>query len=243
MTIHGTRIGCTALALAGVLAIAASGPAIAQHATGHGGSAPAAQGRSGPATGGAHQHLDSRYSHNQYYYDRGYSVRRPPAGGLGELRGPGGGRYWYHGGHWYRWGGGAWVVWGAPIGFFVPFLPPYFTTVWWGGVPYYYANDTYYVWSDDQHQYEVVAPPQGVDTGGTVQAPASDELFVYPRNGQSADQQAQDRYECHRWAVDNTGFDPTHAGGGAAPGQAVAKRNDYYRAQVACLEGRGYTVK
>ena len=40
-------------------------------------------------------------------------------------------------------------------------------------------------------------------------APPSDEIFVYPRNGQSADQQARDRYECHRSAVDQTGFDPT----------------------------------
>jgi hypothetical protein len=88
-----------------------------------------------------------------------------------------------------------------------------------------------------------VAPPDGMDEGGTVQAPASNELFIYPKNGQSAEQQSQDRYDCHRWAVDNSGFDPTRQDGGVAPEQAVAKRNEYYRAQVACLEGRGYTVK
>jgi hypothetical protein len=26
-------------------------------------------------------------------------------------------------------------------------------------------------------------------------------------------------------------------------GEAVNKRNDYFRAQVSCLEGRGYTVR
>ena len=134
-------------------------------------------------------------------------------------------------------------MWGAPLGFYVPFLPPYFTTIWWGGVPYYYANDTYYLWDDEQRQYQVVAPPDGVESGATLQAPASDQLFVYPKSGQPAEQQAQDRYECHRWAVDNSGFDPTHADGGVAPEQAVGKRNEYFRAEVACLEGRGYTVK
>ncbi len=37
----------------------------------------------GAMGGGAHQHLDGRFSHNQYYYDRGYSVRRPPVGCVG----------------------------------------------------------------------------------------------------------------------------------------------------------------
>jgi hypothetical protein len=33
-------------------------------------------------------------------------------------------------------------------------------------------------------------------------------LYVYPQKGQSADQQARDRGECHGWAVQQTGFDP-----------------------------------
>ena len=228
------------LALASVLMVAASGAAIAQHAGGHVGGGHVSGGAMG---GGAHQHFDGRFSHNQYYYDRGYSIRRPPAGGLGELHGPDGGRYWLHGGNWYRWGGRGWVVWGAPFGMFVPFLPPYFTTVWWYGVPYYYANDTYYLWDDAQQQYEVVAPPDGVEANGTARPPASDQLFVYPKSGQSSEQQAKDRYECQRWGVAQSGFDPTVAGGGVAPEQAMQKRNDYFRAQVSCLEARGYSVK
>lgn len=35
------------------------------------------------------------------------------------------------------------------------------------------------------------------------------ELFVYPARGQSPKQQSRDRYECHTWAVRQTGFDPT----------------------------------
>ena len=39
-------------------------------------------------------------------------------------------------------------------------LPPYYTTVWFAGVPYYYANDTYYTYAGPQG-YEVVEPPDG----------------------------------------------------------------------------------
>lgn len=146
-------------------------------------------------------------------------------------------------------------------------------------------------------------------------APAwSESLYIYPNNGQDQAQQDQDRYQCHAWAVDQTGFDPTTAGldlpdapdtgrekggrlksaaGGAILGTAIgaiagkdigesaaigagagvvgsglrarrqskseqeayqntieqqqaalaADRAGYDRALIACLEGRGYTVK
>jgi hypothetical protein len=68
------------------------------------------------------------------------------------------------------------------------------------------------------------------------------KVFVYPRNGQTADQQARDRYECYRFAVAQTGFDPMHSAG--APQASHAEPlSDYDRAQAACLEGRGYTVR
>lgn len=35
------------------------------------------------------------------------------------------------------------------------------------------------------------------------------QQFIYPAKGQSADQQKKDEYECHGWAVQQTGFDPT----------------------------------
>jgi hypothetical protein len=35
------------------------------------------------------------------------------------------------------------------------------------------------------------------------------QLFIYPLRGQSEQQQQQDRFECHQWAVQQTGFDPT----------------------------------
>jgi hypothetical protein len=122
-------------------------------------------------------------------------------------------------------------------------------------------------------------------------------LYVYPSRGQSQEQQDRDRYECHNWAVGQTGFDPTRLpapGSAAAPqthgssanlegaaiqalggalggegsiggaanalagqvsrqgqGSAVssqqaspyaAQMDGYKRAQIACLQGRGYTV-
>jgi Glycine-zipper domain len=38
---------------------------------------------------------------------------------------------------------------------------------------------------------------------------AQSELYVYPLKKQTSEQQDKDRYECHRWAVQQTGFDPS----------------------------------
>jgi len=43
------------------------------------------------------------------------------------------------------------------------------------------------------------------------------QLFIYPQRGQSAQQQQQDRFECHQWAVQQTGWDPTMAAGMPPP--------------------------
>jgi hypothetical protein len=206
---------------------------------------------------GEHQHLDSRFAHNRYYYDRGYAVHSPPDGGLANLHGPDGQRYYYHGADWYQWKGtwdqswhwqrwyhGGWVVSAAPAGLLVPLLPPAYTVVWWGRTPYYYANDTYYIWDASHNAYQVVAPPAGLDAAGTTPAPvtagASDQMFAEPTKGQSADQQAHDRADCSQWSVAESGYDPTAAN---AATQDRAKRDAYFRAQAACLDARGYAVK
>jgi len=130
------------------------------------------------------------------------------------------------------------------LGLYFASLPLYYSTMWWDGIPYYYADNTYYRWNGSVNQYETVSPPpgiqaQGQDPGqGQGQASGSAGLIAYPKSGQTQEQQGKDKFECHRWAVGQTGFDPTQ--GGAAP---AGKRTDYFRAQAACLEGRGYTVK
>lgn len=65
-------------------------------------------------------------------------------------------------------------------------------------------------------------------------------VAIQPRDGQSADQQATDRYECYRFAVARSGFDPLASYG---PTRAVARSDfEFSRAQARCLEGRGYSV-
>jgi hypothetical protein len=201
--------------------------------------------RGGPGPRPGWDHMDGRFHHDHYYPSRGYYVRDLPRERV-IINGPRG-RYFYSGGVWYSPGPSGYVVIGAPVGVFVPVLPPDYTTVWVGGAPYYYANDSYYVWRDSDSQYEVVAPPdeQAANTEPPAPAPpnAGGDVFIYPKNGQSDADQARDKYECHKWAQNESGFDPTQASGGVPPEQANGKRAAYQRAMTACLEGRGYSVK
>jgi hypothetical protein len=171
------------------------------------------------------------------FVPRGSVVSSIPRGGY-EVR-HGGGHYWYHGGNWYSPRGPRWTVVTPPWGLFVPVLPGFYSTLWWGGVPYYYANDVYYVWRQEHSAYEVVPPPDSAEPE-TITGPT--DLFIYPRNGQDDALQSEDRYQCHRWANEQTHFDPTRPGGGLQAHTEQA-RIEYLRAMSACLEGRGYTVK
>jgi len=161
-------------------------------------------------------------------------------GGYGGYHGGyyhGGWGYGYRGGYYGGWG---WGLGGLGLGLYFATLPLYYSTLWWDGIPYYYANNTYYVYDGNARQYETVAPPPGLEAQAGGQPPVGTDLIAYPKNGQTADQQSKDKFECHEWAVSQTGFDPTQ---GAAATTAPGKRSDYVRAQAACLEGRGYSVK
>ncbi|RUM90281.1 MAG: hypothetical protein DSZ23_02040 [Thermodesulfatator sp.] len=48
------------------------------------------------------------------------------------------------------------------------------------------------------------------------------DMMIYPAKGQSPEQQQKDEFECHQWAVQQTGFDPTTAQ--QAPIQETTKR-------------------
>ena len=185
--------------------------------------------------------LDDRYHHGHYYVPRGVVVRELPVGYRPYLFH--GARFYFVGGVWYAPGPQGFVVVRPPAGLLVTTLPPYYTTVWIGGVPYYYANDVYYRWAPEMNGYEVVDPPAGADAPTAAPQAASDDFFIYPKNGQTAEQQSVDRYECHSWSKTQTGFDPTRPGGGVPPEQNSAKREEYRRAMTACLEARGYSVK
>src|SRR5262245_15063003 len=101
-----------------------------------------------------HEHFDARFEHDQFYHDRGYVVTGVPRGAY--TLSYAGSALFYRGGEWYRPVRRVAVVVAAPIGAYVPVLPPVYSTVWWRGVPYYYANDTYYSWMPDANEYEVV---------------------------------------------------------------------------------------
>ncbi|HTR01038.1 MAG TPA: glycine zipper domain-containing protein [Candidatus Acidoferrum sp.] len=53
----------------------------------------------------------------------------------------------------------------------------------------------------------VTVPPIDASLPATA-APAT-QVFVYPNNGQSDAQLDRDRYECHQWAVKQSGYDPS----------------------------------
>lgn len=64
------------------------------------------------------------------------------------------------------------------------------------------------------------APAYRVQTVPTSQPPPPvTELYFYPTRHQSPAQQERDRYECYRWAVKQSGFDPGQ--GDLAPHQRV----------------------
>ena len=48
------------------------------------------------------------------------------------------------------------------------------------------------------------------------------DLYIYPAKGQTQAQQDKDRYECHTWAVKQTGFDPSRPPSAAAAAEAPA---------------------
>jgi hypothetical protein len=167
------------------------------------------------------------YGYPGHYYGHGYSTGAYWRGG-----------YW-HGGYWPR------CYYGAGFAWFLPVLPLAYATYWWGGLPYYYANDVYYTWSPDYQGYVATDPPPATESGSGAAVSPSDalpdtgspppggapaQIFMYPKNGQSTEQQAQDRAECQQWATQQAG--------------SVAQNGpDYNRAMVACVEGRGYSAR
>jgi hypothetical protein len=192
-----------------------------------------------PALDGRGQILDSRYNHGRYYPPMGTQRPSLPEGYRPYYRG--GNRFYFSGGIWYAPRGPGFVVIRPPAGLVISVLPPYYSTVWFGGVPYYYADNVYYSWQPDQNGYAVVDPPDNADEPSPPPDTAQDDLMIYPKNGQSKEQQAADQFECHNWAKGQTGFDPTQSGGGVS-GNADAVRNNYNRAISACMQGRGYQV-
>jgi|SRR5882724_3258384 len=213
------RIGVLALAVG----LALGTTTIAQaHGGGHGGGAYGA--------GGGH--------------GGNFSAGHGGRGGYGAWRGGYGDARFGYGGFGYYGGFGI-----LGYGLFFDALPLYYSTLWWGGSPYYYANDNYYQWNGAVSLYETVRPPR--DLANQVATTKASEnfnlsdfnLFAYPKNAQTTEQLATDRSECRHWATDQTGVNPPQGDSEATVAASPAERQDFLRAQSACLEGRDYSVK
>jgi opacity protein-like surface antigen len=88
---------------------------------------------------------------------------------------------------------------------------------------------------------QYVSTPDPGQSTPPLSAPAvPDSPVITAKQGQSQDKQWSDRYDCHRWAVTQSNFDPTvRAPDGRQPPNG---RDQYRRAFAACMEGRGYGV-
>lgn len=183
--------------------------------------------------------LDKRYQSNRYYPAPGYRINTLPRDRyvIHFHNRP----YYYTSGIWYEHLGGVYVAVRPPIGVVVPILPHFYTTIWFAGIPYYYANNVYYTWQPDRNGYVVTNPPQGLQQDELI--PKTDKLFIYPKKGQTEQQQANDKYECHRWGVKQTNYDPSQPPGNLTQEVLAQKREAYQTAMKACLEGRGYSVE
>src|SRR6202030_2362834 len=133
------------IACSGIAALVLSAPVYAQHGGG-GGGGHAAVGGGGHAAGGG-------YRGGGYGNRGGYGYR----GGYGHRGGFGCCGYGFYG----PWGWG-----GLGLGLYFASLPLYYSTYWWDGVPYYYADDTYYLWDPTVSQYQTVSPPPGLQGPG-----------------------------------------------------------------------------
>lgn len=78
-------------------------------------------------------------------------------------------------------------------------LPRGYKILWISGQRYFHYNHVYY--RKVNNAYIVVEEPTNVTIS---------PLYIYPALGQSDEQQRQDRYECHVWASNQTGFDPSN---------------------------------
>ena len=142
--------------------------------------------------------------------------------------------YFFSGGYWYRPQGPRYIVVQPPYGIRVGYLPDYAQELWIGSTLMFLAAGAYYEYQPATQDYIVVQPPAAAPQ------PVSNgyDVVAYPANGQSPAQVSQDGYECYRWAVTQSGFDPAKVT--YAPSPTVVQT--YRQAQGNCLSSRGYQV-
>lgn len=146
--------------------------------------------------------------------------------------------YFYSGGYWYRPHGPRYVVVQPPYGIRVSIIPSYAREVWVGSSLFFLAAGSYYAYQPATQDYIVVEPPATIVQPAPQPVSNGYDVVAYPANGQTPAQIDQDRYDCYRWAVDQSHFDPAHIA--YAPAPAVVQT--YRQAEGNCLNSRGYQV-
>ena len=117
---------------------------------------------------------------------------------------------------------------------------PYSTTVWFCGLPYYYANYTYYTW-DGITGYEWGGRPAASTRLSRHRRRPIDAISSLRRTTFKRTTSAVS-LRCTT-PPSNNRLRPDSAGGGVTPEVAAGKRADYFRAEAACLDARGYSVR
>ena len=185
-------------------------------------------GAGGPVISGGHR---SGWYGPRYGVRGGYSGYRGHGGhsGWGGYRGYrgyyGSGGYYGSRGYWRP--GPFWGGLGIGIGL---------GTIGYGAWNSYYPAPAYVV-SPGYADYGVVDPVIGDDVVirsdrtivQTAPATSAPDPIFYPKNSQSPTQIEADRRECNRWATTQP--------------SAMAVASVFQRATLACMEGRGYSVK
>lgn len=109
--------------------------------------------------------------------------------------------------------------------------------LFWGGVGIGIGLGNYYPYypRDPWYPGYVIVERPPADRGDPPALPSepaaarAPDPIIYPRNGQTPAQTEADRQECNRWATTQP--------------SAMADASVFHRATMACMEGRGYTVK
>lgn len=100
---------------------------------------------------------------------------------------------------------------------------------WRFGIGFGIGLPIYPAYSYPQPVYVNPPPESSQPVPAVPQAKAPPEPIFYPGNGQDAAQTEADRQACNRWATTQP--------------QALAEASAFHRATLACMEGRGYSVR
>lgn len=216
---------------------------------------------------GSHPYAGSTFAsgfHGSHYGGRpSYGYPGGGAYGHGYSTGAFWGGGWWHGGYWPR------AYYGPGFAWFLPVLPLAYATYWYGGVPYYYANDVYYTWNPDYDGYVATdpppvaypdgsgsqsyespppgapgQPPPGQQPPPSQQLPPGESPMRPPSSGgPSADSGAQIfMYPLNGQSEAQQSIDKRECQQWAATQAGAANAGDYRRAMLACVQGRGYSA-